>query len=149
MKTKIYNLQNHTYDLYKLGLFGLFLIGVMFSTNRATASGIEENDSVYELIKQVETYRHQDRYQSKEQRNVLPGTVFNMVDTRNNEISYTPKFTLNHSFNIVEVDSTALPILNDVPSLTDVQGEISDGKDVYLFSESELNNFSTEIERMN
>ena len=149
MKTKNYSLQNYTDELRKLGLYGLFLLGVMFNTNHAIASGIEENDSVFELIEQVKTYQQQEKYQLKEKRNVMPGTAFNMVDTKNNENSYIPKFTLNHSFNIVEVDSNTSLILNDAPSLIEVQGAITDGKDASLFSDSGLKNSSDEIERIN
>lgn len=149
MKTKNYNLQKHTDELLKLGLYGLYLLGVIFSTNHAMASGIEANDPVFELIEQVETYRLQERYQSKVQRNVVPGSTFNMVDIRNNENMYIPNFTLNHSFNIVEVDSNTLPILNEAPYLADMQGDINDVKEASLFSESGLNNYSDEIERIN
>ncbi len=132
-----------------LGLYSLLLLGSIFSANHAIASGIEGNESVLKLIKKVETYRRQENIQSHKQSKVMPSKEFNMADTKDNENLYSPKFTLNYSFNIIEVDSDTSLSLNNVPSPTEAQTVITDGNDVLLFSDSGLNNLSLEVERIN
>ncbi len=149
IKTNIHRLQISTGKLRMLGLYSLLLLGSIFSANHANALGIEENESVLELIEQVETYQQQEKYQLKKQRKVTPNKAFNMADTRNNENLYSPKFTLNHRFNIVDVDSNRVLNLNDVSSLTEVQGVITDGNDASLFSDTGSNSSSIEVERIN
>jgi hypothetical protein len=149
MKTKISALRINSDTLATLGFYSLLLLGGLLSASNVQATDLLGNQSVHVLIEQVEMFRLQEKYQSNEQRNVMPTTAFNMVDIRNNENSYIPKYTLNHNFNIVEVDSNTSLILNDEPFLAEVQGGTSDGKDASLFSESGSNNFSNEIEGMN
>ncbi len=95
MKTKAPSLQIDTDTLGTLGFYGLLLLGSLLSTSIANATNLLRNESVYEHIERAETYQQQEKYQLKEQRNVVPVKAFSMVDARCDENSNTPKFTLN------------------------------------------------------
>ena len=148
MKTKIYTLQINSDILVTLGFYSLLLIGTVFSTNKANATDLLGNESVYELIEQVETYQQQEKFQMVKQRKVTPGTAFSHTDTEYKENSYTHEFIINDTLNIVDVNRTSLN-QTLTHSLDEAQGAFMDGKDASLFSDSGLNNPSVEIERMN